>query len=160
MGIERITVESGNPVYDSRDKSNAIIDAHSNTLIVGCKKTVIPHSVTGIGDSAFSSCKGIKSITIPESVTQIGDWAFNGCEKLISITIPNSVIAIGKGAFSNCRVLNSISIPNSVITIGEDAFRWSDSLVSIYIPVGTRNKFEQLLPEYKDKLFEEGTSIV
>lgn len=160
VGIERITVESGNPVYDSRDKSNAIIDAHSNTLIVGCKKTVIPHSVTGIGDSAFSSCKGIKSITIPESVTQIGDWAFNGCEKLISITIPNSVIAIGKGAFSNCRVLNSISIPNSVITIGEDAFRWSDSLVSIYIPVGTRNKFEQLLPEYKDKLFEEGTSIV
>ena len=119
VGIERITVESGNPVYDSRDKSNAIIDAHSNTLIVGCKKTVIPHSVTGIGDSAFSSCKGIKSITIPESVTQIGDWAFNGCEKLISITIPNSVIAIGKGAFSNCRVLNSISIPNSVITIGE-----------------------------------------
>ena len=51
--LSSIVVESGNPIFDSRDNCNAIIETADNTLIVGCKNTTIPNSVTAIGDFAF-----------------------------------------------------------------------------------------------------------
>ena len=47
-GLEKITVESGNSRYDSRDNCNSIIDKKTNTLIAGCKNSVIPNSVASI----------------------------------------------------------------------------------------------------------------
>ena len=101
-GLTSIIVEAGNPTYDSRENCNAIIETNSNTLIVGCKGTTIPNSVTSIGDFAFSVCLSLTSITIPNSVTSIGDFAFSGCSSLTSITIPNSVTSIGMDAFYKC----------------------------------------------------------
>ena len=49
-GLESITVENGNNRYDSRNNCNAIIETSTNTLIAGCKNTVIPNSVTSIGE--------------------------------------------------------------------------------------------------------------
>ena len=80
--LDGIIVENGNPVYDSRDNCNAIIKTSSNTLIVGCKSTVIPNTVTALGSSAFSGCKGLTTITIPNSVTSIGSSAFFDCKGL------------------------------------------------------------------------------
>ena len=51
-----ITVSKDNSVYDSRDNCNAIIKTADNELITGCKSTVIPDTVTKIGDSAFTEC--------------------------------------------------------------------------------------------------------
>ena len=78
-GLTSLAVESGNPNYDSRDNCNAIIETASNTLIAGCKITVIPNSVTAIGSNAFDRCDGLTSITIPNSVTSIGVEAFCYC---------------------------------------------------------------------------------
>ncbi|MDE6634391.1 MAG: leucine-rich repeat domain-containing protein [Bacteroidaceae bacterium] len=72
-GLERIVVETGNPVYDSRNNSNAIIETASNTLISGCKNTVIPNNVTRIACCAFDGCISLTSISIPNSVTEIED---------------------------------------------------------------------------------------
>ena len=77
-GLTSIIVATGNANYDSRDNCNAIIETATNTLVAGCKNTLIPNSVTSIGDYAFSDCTGLKSITIPNSVTSIGEWAFYG----------------------------------------------------------------------------------
>ena len=74
-----ISVDSGNPIYDSRDNCNAIIEKESNTLIRGCKNTVIPNSVTTIGTHAFGGSE-ISSIAIPGSVTRIEKNAFIGCD--------------------------------------------------------------------------------
>ena len=132
--LTSIKVESGNVKYDSRNNCNAIIETSSNTLIRGCKNTIIPNSVKSIGNNAFSGCSGLTSITIPNSVTSIGDNAFSGCYNLTSVTIPNSVTSIGDYAFSGCSGLTSVTIPNSVTSIGWDAFRGCSGLTSVTIP--------------------------
>ena len=132
--LTSIEVESGNTKYDSRDNCNAIIETAINTLIAGCAYTIIPNSVTTIGQSAFQSCMGLTSITIPNSVTTIGISAFSGCSSLTSVTIPNSVTTIGERAFFVCTGLTSIEIPNSVTTIGQSAFAYCSSLTSVTIP--------------------------
>ena len=122
FGLTSIVVEEGNTIYDSRDNCNAIIETSTNTLIVGCKSTVIPTSVTSIGLGAFAENSGLTSIVIPNSVTSIGNFAFYGCSALTSIEIPNSVTSIGVRAFWDCSGLTSIEIPNSVTSIGNYAF--------------------------------------
>lgn len=132
--MNSIIVESGNPKYDSRDNCNAIIETDNNTLIIGCKNTTIPNTVTSIGDWAFEGCKSLSSLTIPNSVTSIGKAAFLWCSGLYSLEIPNTVTEIGEYAFQNCRNLTSINIPNSLTSIKESSFSLCSKLTSITIP--------------------------
>ena len=154
--ITSIKVESGNAKYDSRNNCNAIIETSTNTLIAGCKNTVIPSSVTTIGTASFYGCTGLTSITIPSSVVSLGEGAFFDCTGLTSISIPNSVTSIGENvfaycenlktatlsnkiktisfsAFSGCYSLTGIEIPNSVTTIDEEAFSYCESITNITI---------------------------
>ena len=133
--LASIVVKEGNPNYDSRDNCNAIIDKTNNMLRAGCINTVIPSSVTAIGESAFDG-SGLKSITIPSSVTSIGISAFNGCSSLTSVTIPSSVTSIGGDAFRFCSSLQSVTIPRSVTSIGSGAFQGCSSLESIVVEEG------------------------
>ena len=121
-GIDQIVVESGNTVYDSRNNCNAIIKTSSNTLISGCKNTIIPNSVISIENSAFSYLSDLTSISIPNSVTSIGSFAFDNCVNLTSIIIPNSVTTMGTFVFQSCWHLNSVIIGNSMTYIGNYAF--------------------------------------
>ena len=102
--LSHITVASDNPRYDSRDNCNAVIETASNTLINGCKSTVIPNSVTTIGTSAFDNSSGLTEITIPNSVTTICEAAFANCPDLVSVDIPSSVTEIGADAFLNSKI--------------------------------------------------------
>ena len=108
--LSSVIVDKNNTIYDSRNDCNAIIVTSSNRLLTGCLNTIIPNSVTSIGDKAFSGCSGLTSIEIP-SVTSIGSYSFYNCSGLTSIVIPNSVISIGDGAFRNCSNLISITLP-------------------------------------------------
>ena len=108
-GLEKITVDGGNKRYDSRDNCNSIIDTETNTLIVGCKNSVIPNGVTSIGDSAFGWCSELTELVLPNSVTRIGDSAFEYCSGLTELTLPNSVASIGDSAFYVCSDLSKIT---------------------------------------------------
>ncbi|MBR2103371.1 MAG: leucine-rich repeat domain-containing protein, partial [Prevotella sp.] len=77
--LATIIVDNDNPVYDSRNNSNAIIETATGTLIRGSNNTIIPEGVTTIGAEAFCECTGLTSITIPNSVTSIGSSAFSDC---------------------------------------------------------------------------------
>ena len=79
---------------------------------------------------------------------------YYGCMSLKVISIPSSVTSIGEDAFCGCSSLKEINIPDSVTSIGDGAFNSCESLKEINIPLGTREKFEKMLPYYKDKLVE------
>ena len=132
-GLTRIDVDENNTVYDSRNNCNAIIETATNTLISGCKNTVIPDSVTIIGDDAFWGCTGLTNINIPNSVKAIYDFAFAECIGLTSVRIPNSVSCISLGAFA-CTGLKNITIPDSMTYIYDSVFAFCTGLTSITIP--------------------------
>ncbi len=136
--LSSIIVDSNNPVYDSRDNCNAIIETSTNTLIVGCKDTIIPTSITSIGSYAFYECINLETITIQEGITSIGEKAFYNCNHLDNIIIPSSVISIGFGAFENCINLKAMTIPfvgdgndNTYIgyIFGANNYSWNDYLL-------------------------------
>ena len=137
-GLTSIVVEEGNTIYDSRDNCNAIIETSTNTLEVGCKSTVIPTSITSIGDYAFYGCSGLTSVVIPNSVTSIGNNAFRDCSRLASIEIPNSVTSIGNNAFEGTAWYNNQ--PNGVVYAGNVLYKYKGDMpsnTSIKINEGT-----------------------
>ena len=120
-----MTVDPANPVFDSRDNCNAIIRTSANELVTGCANTVIPNTVTSIGENAFCGLDGLTSIDIPNSITSIGAGAFSFCfHRSGDLTIPNSVETIGAGAFFQCSGFDgTLTIGESVKYIGDYAFR-------------------------------------
>ena len=150
--LTSIEVDAENPRYDSRDNCNAVIETETNSLIVGCKYSTIPYSITRIGNYAFAGSglsyvgspfysaipsnitsigqgafanTGITVLEIPNSVTEIEQDTFVGCTDLERVYLPNNMTSIGIGAFEGCSNLTGIDIPSSVTSIGNAAFGYS-----------------------------------
>jgi len=111
-GLTMIYVDTANTTYSSQD---GVLYNKTKLFLLKypARKTntsfIIPNSVTGIGDFAFSGCSGLTSVTIPNSVTTIGNYVFSSCTGLTSITIPDNVTNIGDGAFRGCTGLTVIN---------------------------------------------------
>lgn len=138
--IESIIVDNNNKTYDSRNNCNAVIRTNDNTLITGCKTTIIPLGVTSIGTFAFYSCPGLKSIVIPKSVKSIDTSAFDSCYELSNIIFSEGLQTLGYGAFWGCKELKRIDLPNSLKSIGANAFTACVGLSNVIIP----NKVESI----------------
>lgn len=157
--LSSIVVDPGNPMYDSRDNCNALIETASGRLIAGCNNTVIPNSVSVIckssfmksrtlsnleipdsvkviEESAFWACKGLRSLDIPSSVEKIGAYAFVYCDSLRCITIPDSISEIGNYTFDSCKALEEVNLPETITRIGAAAFGGCSSLKVISLPKG------------------------
>lgn len=157
--LDQILVAPGNTRFDSRNYSNAIIETNTNTLIKGCKNTIIPNSVTSIVSHAFENCIDLTSISIPNSVISIGMDAFVGTgwytaqpdgilyldswclgykgEKPTGTLVINGTTkAIASFAFSGCNLLTgNLIIPSSVTSIGSYAFYYCSGFTgSLTIP--------------------------
>ena len=143
-GLEELTVEAGNINYSG--VNNCIIDKRSDTLILGCKNSVIPSdgSVTSIGEYAFRGCTQLISIHIPASVTTIAGGAFTGMTSLGEITVaPENSNYYVK---DNCLIEKSsktlvlgckgsiVPTDGSVTKIGNYAFDGCIELTDITIP--------------------------
>lgn len=80
------------------------------------------HTVTKIGDYAFSDQTELTGISLPAQLQVIGCAAFNLCTSLTSIIIPDTVVEICEGAFSWTSSLSEIIIPESVNKIEAETF--------------------------------------
>ena len=110
VALSSIIVDKNNTTFDSRENCNAIIETETNTLIAGCKNTIIPNGVTCLQYGAFYDCKDLTSIQLPNTITTIENDVFRGCSQLTSIAIPSSVSSIERQPFWECYALSSISV--------------------------------------------------
>ena len=146
--LESVTVQEGNKFYDSRNNCNAIIETGSNTLLYGSSSTVIPPTVTAIGQEAFANNTNLKTIDFPESVTTIGMNAFKGCSALKSIVIPGTVQRLEYGCFENTGI-KSLTINGNIETMSY-AFVGCDSLETmVYGPGATEIEILKRCPNLK-----------
>jgi len=116
--FDNITVDEANPVYSNVDGFLLTID--KETLVIfppgeaNSNFTLLPPSITKIGDFAFYDCKKRENVVIPNKVTSIGERAFGLCNNLNTVTflcddvIDPSNIDQGKNtmSFDDDRVSN------------------------------------------------------
>ena len=149
--FESITVDEANPVYDSRDNCNALIETATNTLITGCHNTIIPNTIVIIGSGAYIHCEKLKSINIPEHVIRIENNVFEDCDSLETVVLPTSLTFIGNHAFSYCGLTSITSKalvpPTATYNPNDpyyyDSFLGTNRTIPIYIPFGTTQAYSQ-----------------
>ncbi len=140
--LESISVDENNTVYDSRNGCNALIKTDSNTLLLGCKNTVIPDTVTGIENRAFSgkiACRDLTEMSIPDSVTYMSGSVFADCAKLKKVKLSDNLQYVQMGTFENCTALENVTLPENTKTIASSAFYNCTSLKSIDLPERLEN---------------------
>ena len=165
ISLSSIEVAPDNHKYDSRSNCNAIIETSTNTLIAGCKNTIIPNNIKTIASSAFSAstpttiifpktlhkichgafceCAQLNTISIPNSLQIIDDMVFSCCENLSAIEFENGLQYIGDGAFEGIAV-TSLILPNSVTFLGAFAFAGCTLLNSITLSKNLTNIGEKV----------------
>lgn len=150
--LDTIVVAPANPVYNSNGDCNAIILTADNTLIAGCRSTVIPATVKSIGYNAFEGCSGLQTVTLPDGLLYVGGYAFYNCTALQSANYPNSIQSAECNIFTNCPSLTTpvyndkifaclpksfsgaYVVPNTIQTICCGAFSGCSQVTSITLP--------------------------
>lgn len=168
--LEHLAVDCHNKTFDSRGDCNAIIRTMTNTLLVGCKATVIPDGVEVIAGNAFISCQDTSiepfELNFPPSVEIIEPFAFNCCYPLSAVTFSEGLRRIGRWAFMGTSI-ECLEIPASVTEIDEQAFISCDSLKVIKVRKGnnvydSRKGCNAIIESATGRLLRgsEGTTIV
>ena len=125
--LESIQVDDENSYYDLRNNCNAIVEKETNSLICGCKKTIIPQSISQLADEAFEQCYGLTTIEIPSNIKSIGHHCFYGCTDLKSvISYITQPFSFGSSAFSD---------------IGRDNTNYTFNNAALFVPYGTRDAY-------------------
>ena len=148
--LTSLIVDKENPVYDSRNNCNAIIETASNTLIVGCAATKIPEGITTIGLHAFDGFQNLASITLPRSLNIIELGAFNGTG-LREIKVPENVNSIGAYAFAWCNNLKDFYCYAEKAPEAEDpVFNYTNiKEVTLHVPAASVGAYQAVEP-WKD----------
>ncbi len=135
--LSTIVVDTNNPVYDSRNGCNAIINTSRNELIQGCVSTIIPSEIKSISDGAFE-LMNIEHINLPQGLERIGFNAFYGCP-LREIVFPEGLTYIGRYSFNGCDNLTEFHVPQSVQFVDGSAIAGCGGITSISVADGNAN---------------------
>ena len=113
------------------------------------QKVIIPHSVTGVLDSAFSGCTALTDFVIPDSVTKIGSrslentawlkrqpdgivtvdgilYQYKDCPRFVRV----DARVVAAGAFGGSETLEEVEIHEGVAYINAGAFADCPALVA------------------------------
>lgn len=114
-----IIVDKENPVYDSRNNCNAIIETAANRLVAGCRTTVIP-----------------------KDVITIGAWSLGGCWLLKSVKIPANISIIEYRAFAwDVSLNNVVSERTEPVQIVDNTFESISESCILVVPKGTKEAY-------------------
>ena len=105
-----------------------------------CRKNLricrLPKSITYIGQSAFSECRGLTSMDIPEKVQEVGSYTFYGCSNLEKVDFRDGLKEIGIYAFHGCNLQDTLVFPATLKNVRAGAFGGNSYLRAIKFPVG------------------------
>lgn len=130
--LKSLTVEEGNTEFYAED-GVLYQDDILHTYPAGKTdeswqiKSSGDHSVTRIGENAFSANRHIRDLIIGEGILIIEGSTFKDCRNLRTVTLPESLQEIRYAAFLNSGV-TKITIPSNVTEIEHQAFLVCDEL--------------------------------
>lgn len=158
-------------------KKLSSIGAYAFSGCSNLKHILLPNQVEIIGMSAFEGCKSLVFIELPENLSIIGNYAFSFCSSLGILSLANvqrieqeafsfcnslkyveiteSVDYIGSHAFLGCESLRTVCFNSQDIYVCDDIFERCNNLACLFIPKGSKSKFEEMLPKYSIILFEK-----
>lgn len=90
--------------------------------------------------------KGLDNYIIKDGTIVICDYAFAEMYKFMSSF---------KNSNPNYKGITTITLPNGIKKIGKLVFFACSNLNTIYIPAGARQKYEEIMPHYKEKFVEQ-----
>lgn len=87
LHLHQIVVSPDNPVYDSREQCNAVIETATNRMQTGSASATIPRSVTSLNDECFIwyACD---ELILPSQITRIGLWSLTSLFKRVYCESP------------------------------------------------------------------------
>lgn len=103
-----ITVDKDNPIYDSRDNCNALIETATNTLVIGTPNTVFPKGLEVIGSCSMETYSP-EALIIPDGIKTVKDLAFRET-KSKSLYIGKDVENLWASAFEYGQYLEKIEV--------------------------------------------------
>lgn len=132
MSIWTCAESCGDFIYTLNDGDATVTGYTGTATDVVIPETVDGHTVTAIGESAFSKM-GLTSAFIPKTVSRIEAYAFFSNAELKKVVFNEGLTYIGKYAFQICTALSDYELPQGLVTIGALAFN-NTAVASITIP--------------------------
>ena len=117
-------------IFIFNKKTNTIVGVQDNNTVLRIPREFDNIPVHYIQDRAFEENENIKEVIMPDSIKGIGEYAFSGCE-IEKIKFSKSLEYINQEAFYMCK-LKELYIPDSVKTIGNNAFKFNP-LTKVYL---------------------------
>lgn len=135
--LQILEVEDGSKFYHA--EGNCIIETATNTVSVGCNKSIIPSYAKHIGENAFCNLNFVE-FEVPEGIISVEKSAFNNSFYLEEVTLPSTLENLSEYAFYACRKLTTLKVKMSnPIEIG-NIFA-ENALNTLYVPSGTAEKY-------------------
>lgn len=85
--LRTIVIDEGNPLIDSRNGCNAIVETATNTILLGSNGTTISEGIGAIEQEAFALCDKLEALHIPSTLAAIPSGTFSNCRNLTAITV-------------------------------------------------------------------------
>ncbi len=120
------------------------------------KEITFPATLKSIGENAFYYCSQIRNVILPEGLESIGRYSFYSISSLQKVILPSTLKSIGDCAFFYNGNLSSVeSHIAEPFDISETVFArsstrdntsntyiYSPSPATLYVPIGTKSKYE------------------
>ena len=120
--LTEITVSEESENYKQGQNCVLTNEDAGATLVLGCKTSVIPDTVTKIGGYAFAG-KGLASLPSLKNITEVGENAFDHNESVSGGVLDlRNVTSIGASAFQFCGSVDSVIVNKDVKSLAGNAF--------------------------------------